>query len=75
MARFSRLCGLVLALGAMALALVVARAAQSEPVGAAAQAAPADPAAPARQRVKPSDPPHLGLFFTDQVVGYIQPCG
>ncbi|MEE9219797.1 MAG: hypothetical protein V3U98_12095 [Acidobacteriota bacterium] len=28
-----------------------------------------------RPRVKPSEPPHLMLFFTDQVVGYIQPCG
>jgi hypothetical protein len=44
---------------------------------AAPQSAPAPEGAPAavRERVKPSDRPHLGLFFTDQVVGYIQPCG
>ena len=53
---------------------------QAAPAAPAVQSAPALPGAPAMApaggpRVKPSDPPHLVLFFTDQVIGYIQPCG
>jgi hypothetical protein len=55
------------------LAAVFAGAAEKSPAPPATQPAAAQEAP--RQRVKPSDPPDLTLLFTDQVVGYINPCG
>ena len=52
---------------------VLAGAAETPPPQPATQPAAAQEAP--KQRVKPSDPPHLTLLFTDQVVGYINPCG
>lgn len=51
---------------------LLAAAAENPPAQPATQ--PAAEEAP-KQRIKPSDPPHLTLLFTDQVVGYINPCG
>lgn len=76
MARRYRLFALLPALGALAVALMTAPSAEPPPAAPETQPAQAGTApAAAKPRVKPSDPPHLGLFFTDQVVGYIQPCG
>jgi len=80
MARPERLSRPLIAAVAATFVLVAAWSAEPpsapepSPTAAPATQPGADAAAP-RQRIKPSDPPHLGLFFTDQVVGYIQPCG
>jgi hypothetical protein len=54
-------------------AALLAGAAGNPPAQPATQ--PAAPEEAPKQRIKPSDPPHLTLLFTDQVVGYINPCG
>jgi len=71
MARPQRIYALLPGL-ALGLALMAALAAEPP---APPQPAAVDAAEAPKQRVKPSDPPQLGLFFTSQVVGYIQPCG
>jgi hypothetical protein len=77
--------GLLAGASAATLALVVAWGAPPSEKTARAQTEPPAPVAPrsaneatktnAPPLVKPSETPHLLLLFTDQVVGYIQPCG
>jgi hypothetical protein len=71
-----RVCGRLLATGALGAALL-SGAAEIPPAGPQAQpeTQPAAAVEAPKQRVKPSEPPDLTLLFTDQVVGYINPCG
>jgi len=68
------------------LAVLVLAAAGGPPVRAAQESQPAQPpgaglsvAAPAKPAAPPPLPagpaPDLALVFTDQVVGYVEPCG
>ncbi|MEE8537298.1 MAG: hypothetical protein V3S71_04775 [Acidobacteriota bacterium] len=74
--------GLVAGVVAVTLALVAAWGAPASGKGLQAQNRPPSPATVGsaattgkRVLVKPSDEPNLLFLFTDQVVGYIQPCG
>ncbi len=74
--------GLVVGVVALTLALVAAWGAPAPEKVAQAQTLPASQGTAstagtsgARPLVKPSDEPNLLFLFTDQVVGYIQPCG
>ena len=74
--------GLVAGVVALTLALVAAwgapapeKVAQAQPLPSSQGTANTVGTTGARPLVKPSDEPNLLFLFTDQVVGYIQPCG
>ena len=74
--------GLAAGVVGLTLALVAAWGAPAPEKVAQARTRPSSPARAgsaattgARPLVKPSDEPNLLFLFTDQVVGYIQPCG